>query len=128
MLFAFVLPWFWEAIAIIVAAAWLIRRRYAVVAAPRPRSLELLIPFAFPIAIVVWAAALYASLERKHAGWHWQALGLSGLLVLQVGTIVWLLIRHRGRLAAAIVVSVVAVCWAVGAMFVGGMAVYNDWL
>lgn len=71
---------------------------------------------------------LYASLQGKASGWYWQELGIFGLLLFQVVTVVWLLARHRARLYLTLTVSIVAILWAAGATFVAGMAVYNAWL
>jgi hypothetical protein len=128
MLFAVIFPWFWAAIAIIMVAALLMHGRPTLHTRPPARWPELCIPFAFPILILVWAAALDSSLQGRRSGWYWQALGIYGILLLQVVTIVLLLKRHRSRLYSTLVTSALAVWWAVGATFVAGMAVYNDWL
>ena len=128
MVFAPVFPWFWPVIAVIVVAAWSIGRLPITVEVPRRRWSELCIPYLFPVAILVWANALAESLEGKPSGWYWQELGIFVLLLLQVVAIVWLLVRHRGRLYPALAAAAVAVWWSGGAIFVAEMTVYNDWL
>ena len=128
MVFAVVIPWFWGAIAIIIVAAWRIRRHGPDDASKHPPAIELLVPFVFPVAILVWAASLSASLQGVAAGWYWQEVGMFALLLLQVVTILRLLLRHRARLNVALAISALAVCWAVSAIFTGGMAIFNDWL
>lgn len=128
MAFALVLPWFWMLVGLALAAAWWARRHALTPSAYPSQWLSLLLPFAFPVAIILWGSALVASLKGKRSGWHWQEIGIFVLLGLQALSVVVLLTRRRARIGPLLAASLMAIWWAVGASLVAGMAVYNDWI
>ena len=128
MVFALVFPSFWVAVLMVSGAGlWVSRRDQSIF--DRGGAWELFLPWAFPIAILIWAAALYGSLRGQGGtGWRWQANGIDVLLLLQVVLSVFVLTRHRARLRLGVLLAILAMWWAAGASFVAGMAVYDDWL
>ena len=130
MVFAWMLPWFWGGVLVaVIAAWWSVRRNARGLVRPAARWSELLLPFGFPVAIVLWSSAFYGSLEgTRTPGWYWQELGIYAIVLMQAVTVAWLVTRHRARLTLVFTLSLVAIWWACGASFAGGMAVYNDWL
>ena len=127
MAFAIYWPGLWGLLLVLAGAA-AFARRYRPDAIRHRNLAELLLPFVFPVAIVAWAHALYAALEGQPQGWHWQDIGMFGFLVLQGAAGVWMIVRHRARLAVALCICAAAACWAVGACFVGAMSIHNAWL
>ena len=128
MIFAYGLPWFWAALLVLAVAALWALRGGRVRAVDRGYSAELLLPFVFPIAIVLWASAFFGSLANEPEGWHWQELGVFGFLVAQAAVGAGLVIRHRSRLWFTLAICVTAIWWAAGASFLAGMALADDWL
>jgi hypothetical protein len=84
-----------------------------------------------PLAVVVWGGANWATEERlAHEAIHWRSDVLLGLAIAVLGIAIVTPIRFRRspRWWVLIPCSLIAVIYTAAALFVGGMAIVNDWL
>ena len=85
--------------------------------------------FAPPLAMYLWAAAFYgAERDGGYGPWSWRYAVLVGFALLQLAITGWVVFLHRRAPFLMIALSVVMALWTFGALFVGGMAIADDWV
>jgi len=96
---------------------------------PPPRAFLLIL--LSPLAVVVWGGVNWAAEERLAAdAIHWRSYVLLGLAILvlaiAIATPIWF--RRSPRFWVLIACSLTSIVYTAAAVFVGGMAIVNDWL
>jgi len=94
---------------------------------PRGRLLRVLLPFVGTVAIVLCGTVLEGAAEASGAS-SWPVYLVYGVLTIQLGLSVGIVVVLRGlRLAAATWVAVSGWC-SLCALFISVMSITNDWL
>ena len=88
------------------------------------------LPIVGPVLIVVWSGIFWAAEERGITGPHWASNILMALVLLSLGLVIAVAVRHRKapRYWTVMLTAVANVVFVLAAGFIGSMAISNTWL
>jgi hypothetical protein len=88
------------------------------------------IPILGPVLIVVWSGSFWATEERATTRPHWASSILLALVLLSLGLVIAVAMRHRKapHYWTVILTAVANLVFVLAAGFIGSMAISNTWL
>lgn len=102
--------------------------RRSITSVPVRPGRELFTLYLTPVLIVAWAATFDSALDRAGEALRWQEIVIIGLLIAQLLTTLFLIVRHRRHVWRATAAGMGAAWLSASASFIAGMALRNDWL